>query len=98
MPDASAAAASHDIVQMLFYFICILGAAIGGGLIWLAKAVIIPLKDAGIDYLKNQVSQATAVRETLTEVAAIREKYFERLASIDKSLAEIKKEINCPPN
>jgi len=102
MPDVNTVAQSHDATQMLFYFVCVLGAAIGGAVFWFSKWVVIPLRDVFMDYMKNQATFAASVNKALSEAAPDRQRaHNESLARFDKldaALAKILQEINIPPN
>ena len=97
-PDVSA----HDSTQMLFYFVCALGSFIAGLLAWTAKFVLIPLRDAGMEYLKNQTAFSAEVKAVLVEFGPSRQRLHDELVGrfdrVDEALAKVLAEINVPPN
>ena len=68
-PDPHAIAASHDIVQILFWFIVVMAGGISGAVAWLAKYVVLPVKDAHIEYLKVNTASVVKVEQCLTSIS-----------------------------
>jgi hypothetical protein len=92
----------HDVAQMLFYFVCVLGTFIGSVMLWGAKYIAIPVRDAGLEYLKNQTVFSSEVKAVLIEFGPMRQKLhdeaMQRFDRIEIALEKILREINAPPN
>lgn len=88
MPDANQIAASHDAVQMLFYFVCALALAIGAGIAWFAKYMLIPMRDRGMKHLDYEEAFMARLEKMV-------EKQGDNTAA---QLQTIVTKINCPPH
>lgn len=68
MPDATQIAASQNLAQYLFYFICVMGLAIGGATIWFGKYILLPVRDRHFAFLDAQVGFMKAMETMLGEM------------------------------
>lgn len=103
MPDATVIAASHDVMQYMFYFICAMGLFIASSMAWFARYILLPFRDAHFEYLKSQVSFMESIKVTLTKVeeegeqrSAMHMENLKRLSDLHKVAVEIKEKIRCP--
>lgn len=103
MPDAGSVAASHDIVQMLFYFVCALAVAISVASASIFRFILLPLKDGALDFFKHQVifmdTMVIAIHEMKSGDAARSEMHkqnLEKLVEIREVQEEIRNKIRCP--
>ena len=96
MPDASAVGASHDIIQILFYFVCGLSLAIGSGVVWFCRYILLPMRDRHFTYLDHQEIFMDQMLRDNTERTEMHRDNLKKLSEIHRISQEIHSKIKCP--
>lgn len=95
-PDATAVAASHDIVQILFYFVCILASGGAAVVVWLAKYMLIPARDRHFQFMDRlEASEGTKSQMHRDNLKTLGDIYRDT-QEIKDHTKEIKSKIRCP--
>lgn len=96
MPDAQAVAASRDIVQILFYFVCALGAGVALSLAWFAKYMLVPARDRHFVFIDHQMLFMDRMEKSSEERLQMHRDNLKRLSEIYRLTNEINGKIKCP--
>ena len=94
LPESGAAA--HDIVQMLFYFVCVLSFAIGSSIVWFAKYMLLPLRDGHLQHLANTKQFMDKMEQDNEKRSEMHRENLEKLEEIHELQKQIKDRIKCP--
>jgi hypothetical protein len=68
MPDATSVGASHDIVQILFWFVVALGTGMAAAATWIGKYMLLPFRDRHFEFLSAQIGFMETVKIMLTKM------------------------------
>lgn len=104
MPDATQIAASQSLSQYLFYFICVMGLAMGGSAAWFAKYILLPVRDRHFGFLDAQVAFMRAMETMLGDMASddqtrkkMHEENLKKLSEIHHVMIAIHRKVGNGP-
>lgn len=66
--DPEVVAKTHDMIQYLFYFVCVLAFTIFSMAAWFAKYILLPARDRHFTFLDAQIAFMNAVASMLKEM------------------------------
>ena len=96
-PDVNALAASHDVVQILFWFVVALAGSISGSLIWFARYILIPARDEHFAFLAASKENMAAFKLHINAEEVIQNRIAACTESNTKTLERMELKIRCPP-
>ena len=92
----NAVAASRDIVQMLFYFVCALSSAITVGAVWFARYIVLPMKDRHFSFMDKQEEFMTKLLLENADRTQMHRDNLRKLSEIHALVQRVDSKINCP--